>query len=137
MVRSLVAFAAVGAVAALVHLGVATALLTLVLSGPGVTPALIANAAAFVVAFLVSYSGQRNLTFRSSRSHTQSLPRYFLVAVSGLGVNEVVVAIGIRALGMPAVAAIALGIVCAAALTFVASRIWVFQQHGPAGAWKP
>src|SRR6202022_550644 len=108
---------------------VATVLLHSLMKGRGVGPALVANAAAFTVAFLVSYSGQRRWTFRSSGGHARLLPRYLLVAAAGLGVNEAVVATGMRAFGLPALLAIALAIVCVAWLTFQASHYWVFAQH--------
>jgi putative flippase GtrA len=133
MARRLVAFTAVGIAAALVHLSVATVLLHSLMKGRGVGPALVANAAAFVVAFLVSYSGQRRWTFRSSAAHARLLPRYLLVAAGGLAVNEAVVATGMRAFGLPALLAIAGGIVGAAWLTFQTSQYWVFAQHEAAG----
>jgi putative flippase GtrA len=133
MARRLIAFAAVGIAAALAHLSVAALLLHSLMKGPGTAPVLAANAAAFIVAFLVSYSGQRRWTFRSSAAHARLLPRYLLVAAAGLGVNEAVVATGMRAFGLPALLAIALAIVCVAWLTFQASQYWVFSQHEAAG----
>ena len=133
MARRLIAFAAVGIAAALAHLSVAALLLHSLMKGPGTAPVLAANAAAFIVAFLVSYSGQRRWTFRSSAAHARLLPRYLLVAAAGLGVNEAVVATGMRAFGLPALLAIALAIVCVAWLTFQASQYWVFAQHEAAG----
>ena len=133
MARRLIAFAAVGIAAALVHLSVAAVLLHSLIKGPDAGPALVANAAAFIVAFLVSYSGQRRWTFRSSAAHARLLPRYLLVAAAGLGVNEAVVATGMRAFGLPALLAIALAIVCVAWLTFQASQYWVFSLHEAAG----
>jgi putative flippase GtrA len=127
------AFAAVGIAAALVHLSVAALLLPSLTKGPGTAPVLVANAAAFIVAFLVSYSGQRRWTFRSSAAHARLLPRYLLVAAAGLGVNEAVVATGMRAFGLSALLAIALAIVCVAWLTFQASQYWVFAQQEAAG----
>jgi putative flippase GtrA len=133
MARRLIAFAAVGIAAALTHLSVAALLLHSLMKGPGTAPVLAANAAAFIVAFLVSYSGQRRWTFRSSAAHARLLPRYLLVAAAGLGVNEAVVATGMRAFGLPALLAIALAIVCVAWLTLQASQYWVFAQHEAAG----
>jgi putative flippase GtrA len=123
-------FAVVGAVAALVHLTVAIALLWLVFRSSGATAALTANALAFGVAFLVSYAGQRRWTFRSSRSHGESVPRYLLVALGALALNELVVALAMR-LGVPGAPAIVLGIAVAAAMTFTTSRSWVFAHDGP------
>ena len=133
MARRLIAFAAVGIAAALAHLSVAALLLHSLMKGPGTAPVLAANAAAFIVAFLVSYSGQRRWTFRSSAAHARLLPRYLLVAAAGLGVNEAIVATGMRALGLPALLVIALAIACVAWLTFQAAQYWVFAQHEAAG----
>jgi len=134
MVRRLATFGMVGIAAALTHFAVAASLLRFVPAGPGTGPVLLANACGFVVAFFVSYHGQRRWTFRSSRPHGQSLPRYLAVSVTGLAINEAVVALVLRQFAVLPVVALAAGIGVAAVWTFAVSRSWVFSTAESAGA---
>ncbi|MDD6181098.1 MAG: GtrA family protein [Desulfovibrionaceae bacterium] len=54
---------------------------------------LTANTLAFCVAFIVSYAGQRYLTFTSSTATAaQAGPRFLITQLAGLGLNTLIVA---------------------------------------------
>ena len=77
-------FAIVGLLAALTHLGVVVALVS-----AGIAAPLVANVAGFLVAFWVSYAGQRNWTFRATGvAHRRGVPRHFAVAAGSFLLNE-------------------------------------------------
>ena len=74
-----VRFAAVGAVGTVAHY----ALLIALVSGLGTSP-LVGASAGFVLGALVNYMLSRWWVFQSGRSHGEALPRFFLVALTGL-----------------------------------------------------
>jgi len=115
-------FAAVGATAAAVHLGVAIACV----EGLGLHPQW-ANVAGFAVAFVVSYLGQRYLTFGSGQSHRVAVLRFAVVAGVGAGVN-MLLAGALLWLGLHYVASIAIGLLAAAAVTYQLNRQWTFSR---------
>lgn len=88
MIRALpkqsVAFLAVGATAAAVHFLVVWLMVRFVTLSPAW-----ANVIAFWVAFCVSYSGHRSVTFAASRSPIRrSAPRWMLVSIGGFLLNQ-------------------------------------------------
>ena len=115
-------FLATGGAAALTHLGVFT------LVQPHTWPEL-ANAAGFGVAFLVSFSGHRLLSFRDANTTVaQSLHRFALTALAGFACNEGVFTLLLRVAGWPALAALLVALVVAAGQTFLLSRFWAFRR---------
>lgn len=122
MKRSLVFFVLVGVAAALTHMGVfAWAQLHL-------WPEL-ANALGFVVAFFVSFTGHRLLSFSdAATSLGQSLLRFLGTALVGFATNELVFITLLRGLGWPGLAALFVALTVAAAQTFVLSRYWAFRR---------
>lgn len=120
--RRFLAFALTGAVAAAVHMA---AVLVLV-EGLAVAP-LRANLAGFFLAFLCSYAGHRRLAFRDQApAHRHALPRFLLVALAGLVLNQLLFAFLLLRLGLPWPLALVLVLVLVAALTFRLSRVWAF-----------
>jgi putative flippase GtrA len=119
-------FIAVGAGAALTHLAVFAFL------HYGVAPALwpeIANAIGFVVAFGVSFSGHRRLSFQDAGTTVrQSLWRFAATAVAGLMTNEIIFALLLRVAGLWSMLALVIALVAAAGQTFVLSRYWAFRR---------
>lgn len=125
MTRQLLAFALTGATAALVHLLVVVGLVEALALAP-----LRANAGGFLVAFGVSYAGHRHVTFACTACpHRHGLPRFFIVAVTGFLVNELLFAACLRQ-GLPYPLALAGVLLLVAALTFVLSRYWAFAGGG-------
>lgn len=93
--------------------------------------ALFANLIAFCVAFLVSFFGHTYLTFatvtRFRIKHT--LPRFFLVASSAFGCNEILFFILIRYFFWPYQIALAFVLITVAAGTYICSQYWAFRAR--------
>ncbi len=132
MIRQGLNFVAVGAAAFITHLSVAAVCVELA----GLHP-LAANAIAFVVAFMVSFTGHARFTFGIERRHWRSArTRFFCVACLGFVVNQIAYAKSLAAFGgayyLPILAAI---LVSVAVLTFTLSKLWAFSTaiaHQPA-----
>jgi putative flippase GtrA len=115
-------FVVVGATAALVHWLVVVALV-----GASVLAPLIANIIGWLVAFLVSFTGHYQITFRHQRgSLLHSVKRFFLLSAAGFLVNEASFAVLLYKTDVPYQLLLGLVLVGVAFLTFIASRFWAF-----------
>lgn len=115
-------FLAVGGGAAATHMGV------FALAQAHMWPEL-ANALGFVVAFFVSFSGHRLLSFKDAgTSVATSFRRFAVTALAGFASNEVVFVLLLRALELPSLLALFLALLFAAGQTFVLSRFWAFRR---------
>jgi len=115
-------FIVVGATAALVHWLVVVALV----GASGLAP-LIANIIGWLVAFLVSFTGHYQLTFRHQRgSLLRSVKRFFMLSAAGFLVNEASFAVLLYKTDVPYELLLGLVLVGVAFLTFIASRFWAF-----------
>jgi putative flippase GtrA len=121
--KQLAWFIAVGCAAAATHWAVAVTLV----SQAGLAPP-IANAAGWLIAFLVSFSGHYHLTFRhSGASWIRAAPRFFLISVLGFAVNETSYIWLLRVTSLPYDVLLAAILIAVAALTFLAGRLWAFH----------
>ena len=123
--KQILRFGIVGASAAAVHFMMVSLLVSQLDWRP-----LVANVAAFLISFWVSYSGQHHWTFSGSGvSWRQGLPRYFLVSCTSFAVNELLYAALLNWTPLSHHYQLALGItlVTVAVLTFVSSRYWAFR----------
>ena len=116
-------FILIGGAATLVH----ALMLGLLVEGAGLEPTP-ANLLAFISAFLVSYVGHKQVTFRSSAPHTQALPRFLLAALAGLFVNVALFAVFADMFGVHYWIVFALVIVTAPFVVYVVSRDYAFQD---------
>ncbi len=115
-------FGLVGVVAALFHYGTLIGLVEL--AGTGPVPA---SAAGFVVGGLVSYWLNYHWTFRSTRDHGTAMPTFFLIALVGLGLNTLLMALLTGWVGLQYVIA---QVLTTAVLLFwhlLANRRWTFS----------
>lgn len=116
-------FIAVGCTAAAVHFGVVVALV----EGLKLAP-LLANVAGWLVAFVVSFSGQWLLTFRGRGAPMlQALPRFFVVSLAGFASNEAAYALLLRFSALPYDLSLALVLVGVAVMTYWLSSRWAFR----------
>ena len=89
----------------------------------------LANALGFVIAFGVSFTGHRWLSFKDAgTSVATSLRRFGITALAGFASNEIVFVVLLRGLGLPSLLALFLALVFAAGQTFVLSRFWAFRR---------
>jgi putative flippase GtrA len=117
-------FLLVGATASLTHLSVYYASTQWLLAINE-----LANAIAFAIAFFVSFTGHRLLSFKGSgTSVQQSLLRFFITALAGFFTNELVFVLLFRLMGLNDWAALLIAIASAAAQTFVLSKFWAFRK---------
>lgn len=124
----LVKFIVMGSLAALVHLAVLYSAVTFF----HLTPAW-ANAIAFIVAFVVSFIGHLNVTFKDNHL-AQTAPvssrliKWFISAVSGFLLNQGLFVLGLAWLGESyylLIWFIVTGIVTA--LSFLLGKLWAFK----------
>jgi putative flippase GtrA len=115
-------FLAVGGTAALTHMGI------FALVQGHMLPEL-ANALGFVIAFVVSFSGHRLLSFKDAGTSVRtSLGRFAVTALAGFASNELIFALLLRGAGLPALVALFIALVFAAGQTFLFSRYWAFRR---------
>lgn len=117
-------FSIIGSLAMLVHwLTVA-----ILLNYGGVQP-LLANCFGFITAFQISYIGHSFWTFTSHSiiPHSQTLRRFFLVALTSFLINEVMYSVLIYYTTLDYLTALAIVLVAVSLLTFFTSSKWAFR----------
>jgi putative flippase GtrA len=121
-------FIAVGCSAAAVHFCV-----VIVLVAQAGWPPLVANVAAWLVAFVVSFSGHWLLTFRHAGAPwPRAARRFFLVSLAGFAANELAYAVLLHASGLRYDVALACVLVGVAVMTYLLSSRWAFRGKGSA-----
>jgi putative flippase GtrA len=106
--RRITRFGLVGVAALLTHMAVAWLVLERLTGSPYA-----ASLAGFLVAFCVSFLGHHHFTFAGGQDYIRTLPRFFLVALSGFLAKMVSMMVSI--LVIPA-------------LTYLAARLWAFAR---------
>jgi putative flippase GtrA len=123
MMRALIPFVSVGALAAFVHYLAALAAFYV---DKGLTAA-VSNWIGFFCAFPVSYMGHRYWTFKATQvSHISSFIKFFLVALLGFLANQALLWSLLHYTPLPFWFALALVMVVVAVSTYVLSKGWVF-----------
>ena len=115
-------FVMVGICASIVHWLVVVALVSQAHWAP-----LVANVIGWLVAFVVSFTGHYQLTFRSQHAGLgKSLPRFFLISAFGFLINEASYAFALRKTDLPYELLLGVILIGVAILTFIFSRLWAF-----------
>jgi putative flippase GtrA len=115
-------FIAVGCTAALVHLGTAFVLVSLV----GVTPGL-ANVPAFLCAFCVSHAGHSRFSFPSSRRVAHSRWRWLQVSLAAFFLNQGLTLLALHAFPQFWYLAVMAGVAIVVALiSYGLGKTWAF-----------
>jgi putative flippase GtrA len=115
-------FALVGAAAALTHLAVVYLLVEFASWPPAQ-----ANVAAFCVAFLVSYMGQRRYTFGGDAPWPHSMVRWGAVSVAAFALNQLMFTQALQHLpGQPYLLLLAAVTSLVAAISFLLGKVWAF-----------
>jgi putative flippase GtrA len=127
--RRIAWFVFVGCAAAAVHLG----MVTFLVSGLGWAP-LVANIAAWLVAFIVSFSGHWHLTFpHSGAPMLRAIRRFFLISLAGFVTNEALYAALLHMFGARwYLASLFVVLLAVAVMTWLLSSRWAFRGTGPA-----
>lgn len=119
----LASFVAVGCAAAAVHFGVVVFLV----SGHGVPP-LAANIGGWLVAFVVSFLGQWQLTFRAHGAPwLRALRRFFVLSLTGFAINETTYAVLLHWSALPYDVLLAIVLVGVAVMTYLLGSRWAFR----------
>lgn len=129
LLRQLGRFFTVGMVATGVHVAAA-----LYLNGPGGLSPLSANIGAFCVAFAFSYAGNYVYTFEAMADHRQSVPRFLIVSLVGLALNQSIVWLCVEKLGWAFWQSMLPVAVMVPALGYVMSRMWAFRPANSAAS---
>ena len=117
-------FMVVGALAALVHFLAVILLVEFFAFNP-----LIANFFAFLIAFCVSFTGQRLFTFaNSNKTIRQSVLPYFVISLTGFICNALLLSLAIYLLHIPYQPALILVLLIVAIGTFFTSKYWAFAK---------
>ena len=120
--RQLRAFVIVGTAAALTHFLVVSLLVPL-----GVHP-LVANIVGFGVAFTVSFAGHSRWTFPAGRARPLAMRRFFAVAVSSFGANELLYAMLLSWTSIGYRVALLFVLLAVSISTFLISKFWAFAD---------
>ena len=115
-------FTLVGIVATCVHISIVWVLIE-----QFSIETLLANLAAFLTAFIVSFTGQHLWTFRSNRSWRSAFTRFFPVSSFGFVLNNIVL-ISLLDLGLMSDSHAAILSACIIpVVTYLAGRFWAFK----------
>ena len=94
----------------------------------GLAKPLVANFFAFLIAFNVSYFGHRFLTFpTTTQSHVKAGTQFFINALIGLVLNEIIYSILLHILHIQYLIALFITMGLVAIYTFVVSKFFIFK----------
>lgn len=116
-------FVAIGGACALLYFAIC-----LVLSDVGNFSPFYASLSAYAVCFVIGYSSQRRIAFRSTASHRVTLTRYFIWHAFGATAISTAVEIAARSLALTPLAAALVSTVLCGAVSFCISSRWVFSD---------
>lgn len=116
-------FVLVGILATTVHAGMALLLMVYAEFMP-----VIANLSAFLLAFIVSFTGHYYWTFSARVNRAQALKRFFIITGSAFAVNNVVLISLLKSGVIAPVLATIYAIFLIPVFTYVLSRLWVFRS---------
>ncbi|WP_026147785.1 GtrA family protein [Robiginitomaculum antarcticum] len=120
----LIQFIIVGVIATIVHMGVAFSLHYGFLVSP-----FNANLFAFSVAWCASYAGQFMWTFKDSgAAHKKAAPKFLLVSILSLILNQVIVWLIAERLELPFYIAVFVVVFSVPLVTYTLSKFWVFRR---------
>lgn len=120
-------YAFVGAIGTVVQYAV----LVVGVSVLGLNP-LVASSVGGVLGAVTNYLLNYRFTFRSSKSHSEALPRFIAVALVGLLINGAVIDIAMRFIGGHYLVAQVIATVTVLVFGFAANRIWTFTEESNA-----
>jgi len=117
-------FMIIGVAASVVHVATASSFFY----GMGTLP-LSANFIGFLAAWILSFVGHYFWTFDKASTMRLAMPRFFLVSVLGLGLNQVIVWLVVNQLGKSFALAMIIVVLVIPATSFVLSKLWAFRAE--------
>lgn len=123
LIKQFSQFTLVGAVATSAHF----LMLIILVQGLDVSP-VGASASGFACGALVGYILNYRITFRSSKRHWQTLPKFGLVALSGLAINTLIMYGLINQLGAHYLASQLVATAMVLMWNFSVNRWWTFGE---------
>lgn len=126
LAKQLLIFAAVGGAAFITHFSVVTIIVPF-----GIHP-LVANVAAFGIAFGVSFVGHNLWSFpaRGERDRARALRRFAAVACTSFVLNEMIYAVLLNFTQLPYQIALLMVLCVVASFTLLFSKYWAFSDDG-------
>lgn len=88
----------------------------------------LATTCGFAVGAVINYAANYHLTFRSRRGHARAMPRFFAVALAGMGVNAGAMAVCHRGLGLHYLVSQVAATGTVVVLTYLGNRFWTFRE---------
>lgn len=122
-IRSITTFLLTGGTVTVIHVAVG-----LIAHHIGGLEPFNANLVAFSVAFFFSYFGHRNLSFRSPGRIRRSMPRFFVLSLTNLILNQVIVYMVSDVMGHPYWIALGVMVVVVPTFTYMVSALWIFDD---------
>ncbi|MGH8203624.1 MAG: GtrA family protein [Steroidobacteraceae bacterium] len=122
-VRRMLSFAAIGGIATALQY----AILILLVEVLSVT-ALVASSIGFACSAALNYWLNYHLTFRSSKPHSDSGPKFMMIAAVGLGINSGIVAIGTEVARVNYLVVQVVATAFVLAWNFLANSAWTFAK---------
>jgi putative flippase GtrA len=122
IIKQFFSFAAIGTVGTLAHY---SALLALVQVGH-FNPVM-SSGVGFIIGALVNYFLNYRLTFRSTKLHRDSMPKFFLVALSGLMFNTAIMEFVTEILKQHYIVGQVLATAGVLVWNFTVNRCWTFK----------
>jgi putative flippase GtrA len=116
-------FGIVGAIATLTHFAALATMLGVMQAGP-----VVSNSVAYVFALGVSFTGHHFWTFRSGASLLPSFLRFLGASGSAFVISTLLLVLMIRMINLPDTLAAFLSAASIPAMTYAASRLWVFRN---------
>lgn len=115
--------------------GIATGLhyvILVVLVRAGGVDVVVASSIGFALSALVNYALNRRFTFAARNAHRQALPRFFVTALAGLGINGVVVWLAHAVAGLDYLLAQVVATGVTLFWNFTVNRLWTFADGATA-----
>lgn len=123
LLRQFTGFAGIGAIGTAGHYVTLIGLVHIA----GFNP-LPASALGFTVGALINYTLNYKYLFRSQKCHRESMPKFFVVALAGLGLNSIVVSLGIDAAHLNYLVAQFAATAIVLVWNFSINKIWTFSS---------
>jgi putative flippase GtrA len=117
-------FGIVGVLATATHFAVLAAMLAVAQAGP-----VLSNTVAYLLALTVSFTGHHFWTFRTGAALLPSFLRFFGVSGGAFVVSTLLLVLMIRVVSLPDTLAAFLSAASIPAMTYAASRLWVFRHR--------